>query len=214
MFVHLPSRLSSRLSCRLWCRSILLVLAAGLLGACATAPSDHFYTLIGSSAPPAAPGANMAGPGVAIISVTLPEVVDRSEIVLRSGPNRVLVMENQRWAESLKAAIPRTIAGDLGPWLGGAIVSVQADNASREAAYTVWVDITRFDSALGEAASIDANWGVRASAGGPTRTGKGSWRVATSGAGFEDLVAAHAAALAQLSAEISIQIKELQKTGN
>jgi uncharacterized lipoprotein YmbA len=194
-------------------RSIVPVLAAVLLAACGTVPSDHFYTLIGNASP-AAPGARESGPGVAIISVTLPEAVDRSEIVLRSGANRVIVMDTQRWAESLKSAIPRTIAGDLSPLLGGATVSVQSDNASRDAAYTVWVDITRFDSTLGEAAVIDANWGVRASVGGPSKSGKGSWRVPAHGGGFEDLVAAHAAALAQLSAEIAIQIKDLEKVGN
>ena len=200
------------------CRSLGLVLVTALLGACATAPSDHFYTLIGNSAQAVAPDANHVGlgpgPSVAINSVTLPEAVDRSEIVLRSGPNRVMVMDGQRWAESLKSAIPRSIAGDLSPLLGGALVSVQADNASRDAAYTVWVDITRFDSTLGDAASIDANWAVRASGGGPAKTGKGSWRVPTHGGGFEELVAAHAVALAQLSTEIAMQIKELEKTGN
>jgi len=124
------------------------------------------------------------------------------------------VMDTQRWAESLKSAIPRTIASDLSPLLGGATVSVQSDNASRDAAYTVWVDITRFDSTLGEAAVIDANWGVRASTGGVAKSGKGSWRVPAHGGGVEDLVAAHAAALVQLSAEIAIQIKDLEKAGN
>lgn len=190
-------------------------LGVGLFGcACTTVPSDHFYTLIGNSANLPMSAASVQGPSVAITSVTLPEAVDRSEIVVRSGPNRVLVMETQRWAESLKAAIPRALASDLSPLLGGATVSVQTDNASRDAKYGVWIDITRFDSALGEAATIDAVWGVRASAGGQAKRGKSSWRIPVHGSSFDDLVAAHSAALAQLSIEIAKQITDLEGAKN
>lgn len=195
--------------------SFALSLGVGFFAsACTTVPSDHFYTLIGNSANLPVPAASAQGPSVAITSVTLPEAVDRSEIVVRSGPNRVLVMETQRWAESLKTAIPRALASDLSPLLGGATVSVQADNASRDAKYVVWIDITRFDSALGEAATIDAVWSVRASAGGQAKRGKSSWRIPVHGNGFDDLVAAHSAALAQLGIEIAKQINDLEGATN
>jgi uncharacterized lipoprotein YmbA len=190
--------------------STTLIFGVLLLSGCGSAPVEHYYTLLGS--PPAQNSnelANSRGPSVTIASVTLPEAVDRSELVIRSGANRVSVMETQRWAESLKSAIPRAIADDLSQMIGGATVSVQSDSASQNAKYLLFIDVTRFDSVLNEAASIEALWSVRQAVGGQAISGKSTFRVPVHGAGFEELVAAHAQALASLSGEIATQIKAM-----
>jgi len=191
----------------------LLGIGLLLLSACGSAPTEHYYTLLGtSSALRVDEAVANQIPSVTIASVTLPEAVDRSELVVRSGTNNVLVMETQRWAESLKSALPRAIAGDLSQLLGGVTVSVQADNASRDASYLVYIDITRFDSVLNEAASIDAIWSVRLATGEQVKSGRSTLRVLVQGAGFDQLVAAHAQALADLSGEIATQIKAIKAT--
>jgi uncharacterized protein len=192
-------------------------LAASFLSACASAPPAHYYTLLGS---PAKESASMLmfdhGPDVVIASVNVPEAVDRSEIVIRSGVNSVAIMENQRWAESLKQAIPRAIADDLSQILNGATakgkdkgatVVVQSDHAGHDAKYHVYIDIIRYDSVLDDAAFIEAIWSVRLATAGQVAGGKSSLRVPVRGPGFEHLVAAHATALAQLSSEIATQIQ-------
>ena len=185
-----------------------------LLCACGSAQTDHYYTLLGT--PPVPPINDAAAnwtQSVTIASVTLPESVDRSELVVRSGTNSVAVMETQRWAESLKSGIPRAIANDLSQLLGGATVSVRADNASVDARYLVYVDVTRFDSVLDDAASIDVIWSVRPAAGGQPKSGRSSLRVPVHGSGFGELVAAHAQALAALSGEIATQIRAMEAAG-
>jgi hypothetical protein len=194
-------------------RSAFALICAGtlLLTGCASAPDAHFYTLLGNSGVPyGSDNATSSGASIAIGSVTLPETVDRAELVIRTGANRVMVMDSQRWAESLKSAIPRVIADDVSKLLGGAMVSVQSDNASRDAKYLVSIDITRFDSTLNEAATIEAFWSVRLAAGGPTKSGKSAFRIPVHGGGFDELVAAHALALAGLSGEIAVKITAME----
>jgi uncharacterized lipoprotein YmbA len=192
----------------------LLGIGLLLLSACGSAPTEHYYTLLGTL--PVAHVDDAAAeptPAITIASVTLPEAVDRSELVVRSGSNTVTVMETQRWAESLKSAVPRAMAGDLSRLLGGATVSVQADNASRDAKYLVYIDITRFDSILNEAVSVDAIWSVRLTGGEQIKAGKSSLHVPVASGGFEQLVAAYAQALGELSGEIATQIKAIKVAG-
>lgn len=189
--------------------SALLCVSTMLLAGCLSVPTEHFYTLLDTPSVPGG-GATSDTPGIAIVSVTLPETVDRAELVVRIGPNRVLVMENRLWAESLRSAIPRVIAVDLSKLLGGATVSVRSDNASRDATYLVSIDLTRFDSVLNEAATIEALWSVRTVAGGAAKSGKSAYRVPVKGGGFDELVAAQALALASLGSEIAAQIKAME----
>lgn len=191
-------------------RLVLSLMCAVMLGGCGSPPVEHYYTLLGQ-------GANGNGEQagatsritVNLASVTIPETVDRNELVLRSGANSVTVMDTHRWVESLKSEIPRAIANDMSRYLDGALVSVQADNASRDAKYLVYVDVTRFDSVLNDAASIDAFWSLRLADGEKLRTDRVSLRVPVQGAGFDELVAAHTQALAQLSEKIATQIREI-----
>ena len=191
---------------------LLSLLAMAAAGACST-PQDHFYTLIGDAPPAQAVAGSGNSLSVQIAGITLPEAVDRAELVSRTGPNSVSVHDTRRWAESLKSAIPRVVANDLGPLLDGAAVSTAEDNVGQHAKYQVRLDITRFDTNLGGTEAIDAAWVIHPAAGKDV-TGKASLRVQARGADFDDAVAAQAQALAQLSAEIANQIKGLEKAGN
>jgi uncharacterized lipoprotein YmbA len=188
------------------------ILATMMLAACST-PQEHFYTLIGDT-PPAQPVAGSSGLSVQIAAITLPEAVNRNELVVRNGPNSVAVHDTRHWAESLKSAIPRVLANDLPPLLGGAAVSTMDDNVGQHAKYQIRLDITRFDTTLGGTEAIDAAWVIHRDGTKTDLAGKASLRVAAHGADFDDAVAAHAQALNQLSSEIANQIKEFEKSGN
>lgn len=193
--------------------NLLPCLGALLLAACGSVQTEHYYTLLGTSpAQPAIDASDNRSVSIVLASVTLPEAVDRSELVVHSGANSVQVMETQRWAESLKSAIPRAVAEDLSRLLGGPMVSVRADSASRDAKYLVYIDVTRFDSVLNEAALVDAFWSVRLATGEQLKAGRSRLRVPTQRAGFDGLVAAHAQALNELSSEIATQIKAIEAT--
>lgn len=177
-------------------------LAAVLLAGCATSPPERFYTL---DPPPA------AGPAVAATAfrhsivvgpVTLPERVDRPQMVVRSAPNRVELLEQHRWAEPLKSAIPRVLAAQLSRLLGGANVAAYGQNSLTEADYRVVVDVERFEGAPGESATVDARWSIH-SAKGDARSGRSTITAATAGPGYEGLAAAYGRAAAGLAQEIA-----------
>ena len=188
----------------------LVTAALSMLAAagCGSTPKTQFYTLgAGLAAPPTAPP--QAGYRVAVGPVTVPDIVDRPQLVVRLAPNRVELLEQHRWAEPLKSEIPRVIAADLTRLLG-AEVSTEARRMDAE--YHVRIEIGTFESLPGETVALDALWSVRHRAAGATRSGRTALRVATDGAGYEALAAAHARALAQLSRDLAaaIQLVEAQ----
>lgn len=160
-----------------------------LLSACATSPTTYFYTL----EPLAAAGLNTGGTTVRVGQVTVPELVDRPQMVLRSGANQVSLAEQRRWAESLRSAIARVVAANL----------ATADSAT--SASTVDIDVVRFDSQLGVAVDLAANWRLR-SATGIVRRGSMSTHEPAPGSDYADLAAAHSRALAELSRNIAAAI--------
>lgn len=187
--------------------SLLCILAAVGAG-CATGRSD-FYTL--SSSSKAAPA--VAGYSVAVGPVSVPEIVDRPQIVVRTGPNQVFIDEFHRWGSPLRDEIARGIAGNLAALLGTPRVSVFPHSTSSGANYRVAVDVMIFDSTPGESAALDAVWGIRGAGGGAVRSGRTTVSETVSDAGYAAIVAAHSRALEKLSGDIADAIRGLEDGG-
>jgi uncharacterized lipoprotein YmbA len=184
-----------------------------LLAACASPPAERFYTL--NAPPPVTPlGQGWQAPAaysVALGPVSVPELVDRPQLVVRTSAHQVAVLEQQRWAESLKSAIPRVLAADLSGQLGGVAVATRGDGAGQNAKYRVAVDIVQFDSELNQAVTLDAVWSLRTPEGAPLQGGKAHLREATQAGGYDALVAAHERALVRLSAEIAQAVRAVEQ---
>ncbi len=190
-----------------------LALLAAVLAGCGS-PQVHFYTL--SSI--AAPASGEAQPATAIPSIglgpiTLADVVDRPQFVLRTGANQVLIAEEHLWAEPLKGEIPRVISENLSKLLGVKQVWSYPQSAAETAEIRVLVDVQRFDSAPGEAVTIDASWTVQRKPGEPT-AGRSMVREAASGSGYDAVAAAHSRALATVSRDIAASIRTLESAGS
>lgn len=177
-------------------------LVALALAGCSSSPTANFYTL-GAGAAPASAATTYR---VTVGPVTVPDVVDRPQLVVRAGANRVIIAESHRWAEPLKSEIPRVIAENLSQLLGAKQVSTYSQNAIGDAEYRVVVDIQRFDSALGEAVTIDALWSVRRASGEPS-AGRSLVTEPAGGGSYDALVAAHSRALAAVSRDIAAAIR-------
>jgi len=186
---------------------VLCILAAVGTG-CATSRSD-FYTL--SSSSKAAPAD--AGYSVAVGPVSVPEIVDRPQIVVRTGPNQVFIDEFHRWGSPLRDEIARGIAGNLTAFLGTPRVSVFPNSTSSDAIYRVAVDVMVFDSTPGDSAVLDAVWGIRGAGGVAVRSGRTTVRESVSDVSYAALVAAHSRALEKLSGDIAGAIRGLEGGG-
>lgn len=182
--------------------SALLVAA---LSGCANTPKTSFYTLSVVPAPAEAAPVPVAY-RVAVGPVTVPDVVDRPQLVVRVAANQVTLLDQHHWAEPLRSEIPRVIAADLAGLLGGAQVSGYGRGGG-DADYRVRVDIHDFDSVPGEGVRLDALWSVQRGA--ESRLGRSAIRVA-SGPGYDALVAAHGTALARMSRDIAGIIEAMQ----
>jgi uncharacterized lipoprotein YmbA len=185
--------------------AVLFLLAAA--SGCARSPNVNFYTLSAMAPETASPAAPIRT--VAVGPVTLPELVDRPQLVIKVAPDRVDIVETERWAEPLKSEIPRLLAENLARLLRPARVSTTDQSESRDAEYRVLVDIQRFETVPGEGVEIDALWSVRRSAVGATpRRGRSRVREPAAGSGYDALVAAHGRALAAISGDIARALRE------
>jgi uncharacterized lipoprotein YmbA len=176
------------------------LLAALALAGCGSTPKESFYML---EAPPPSPTAAAAGPSIFVGPVIVPEAVDRTPMVVRTGPNQVDVEDFQRWAEPLKSAIPRVIAGNLMRELGTSRVGYTRAASLNNADYRIAIEIQRFDSSLSEGATVEALWTISNAKGAAPRTGRTLAHEAAEPATHAGVAAAHSRALAQVAKDIA-----------
>ncbi len=185
-------------------RLVSLCMLAVLAGCTSTRPS-HFYTL----APTATAGGASAGYAVAVGPVSVPGVVDRPQIVIRTGPNQVDFDEFNRWASPLKDEIARVVAENLAGLLGTPQVTVFPKSANPDAACRVAIDVLAFESEPGKAATLDALWTASGGTDGRLLRRR-TTVVEPAHGGYADLAAAHSRSLGRLSAEIAAAVREME----
>lgn len=184
----------------------ILSMAAGALAiaACGTTNAPpQFYTLAAPSYEGTeAPGATL----VAYVGpVTVPEAVDRPQMVMSKGANEVELADGHRWAEPLKDAIPRVVAANLMQALGTRRVSGSRMASGLPADYRIALDVQRFDSTP-TGSAVDVLWIVRAANGEMVRTGRTQAREA-GGSAPGEIAAAHGRALAKVARDIATAIR-------
>lgn len=175
-----------------------------LLGACGSTPKDRFYTLAPATLP--APGVNTGAQplaSVAIGPVRVPEALDRTQMVVREGPNRVEILDQHRWAGSLRSEIARALSAGVGAQLPNVQVSVHDGQAGRNAAYRVAVDIERFDATFNDSVAVQALWTIRQEGGKALGSGRFAATEPTGPGGYDAIAAAYAKALSAMSAEVA-----------
>ncbi len=214
---------------------ILCVLLLFLVG-CASSPSANFYTLDalpmamdGAGSPIHDPEELSPGP-VSVGPVSVPDMVDRPQMVLRMGPNRVAVDEFNRWAEPLYRAIGRVVARNLAVFLKTEQVGLYDDASMANPRYRIVVDVQRFESMPGQGTELDAVWVVRRTADNRSRSGRTTVHepvaglpgsVEGSGVSSESsaveseartaIVVAHSRALNRLSRDVGMAVLDMER---
>ena len=173
-----------------------------LLAACAgPAPKESFYVL--SAAPANATG---SAPRVLVGSVSLPEAVDRTAMVIRVGPNKVDIDDASRWAEPLKSAIPRVLAENLRRELGSTNVTSSRQGSLPTPDFRVAVDVQRLDASFDDGTTLDALWTVTPATG-AARSGQTVAREKTATPDAAGIAAALSVALEALARDIAAAIR-------
>ena len=201
-----------------------MALACGLLflAGCFGGPSPpaRFYTLtqVETSSGAVAPSPEkllVVGP------VTIPDYLDRPQIVTRSGTNELVIAEFNRWGGFLGNDISRALVAELSTRLGPSGFTVLPRQAIPHTAfktgYRAPVDIARFDGILGKEVVLNATWRLLMKQGlneQPLLSKEITIIEPAGGGSYEDLVAAMARALQKFGASLfdSITAQSVGKT--
>ncbi len=176
-----------------------------LLAACAAVTPTRFYTLSSLLAAPGAAAVDTPRPlSVSVGPITLPEYLNRPQLVTRDGSNRVTIADFDNWIEPLDGLFARTLAENLSLLLGTDEVLTVPQRRPFRPDYQVGVDVTRFDADSSGNAVLDARWWLLGSRGDNLLHGARSTLVEpTAGADRAAAVQALSAALGRLSREIA-----------
>jgi len=139
----------------------LCILALVLLGCAVTTPA-RFYLLeplAGADSTAGRPGAQGALT-LGIGPVSLPEYLNRPQIVTRAGKNELRMDEFNRWAEPLNENISIVLGENLRALLRTDGITVIAWKGSSRIDYRLSVDVIRFDVTAAGKASLVARWSV------------------------------------------------------
>jgi uncharacterized lipoprotein YmbA len=131
---------------------------SSFLGACATSRPDHFYVL--SVQPPGVSEARAAGAAQATLKVTLPSLVDRSEMILNTSANGVTVLEHERWAAPLSDLVAQALARDIERRRKDMLVADHSVHRSTGTDIMITVEVVQLNMRRGERASIEAHWRI------------------------------------------------------
>jgi uncharacterized protein len=130
----------------------------GLLCACVSSPPDRFYIL---SAQPPGPSTPRTTPATQVwLRVALPSLVDRSEMILNTSANGVIVLEHERWAAPLADLMTQTLARDLERRRSDLLVAGPSVGRAGESVIKVTVDLVQMSVRKGERASVEAHWRI------------------------------------------------------
>lgn len=185
-------------------RTLLVGLLAALaLHGCGSTPPAVYYTLDEGAAATPPRGAS---PSIAVMQASLPDLLDRPQLVVRTGGNQVLLSEQRRWSEPLRREIPRVLADDLGRLLDSSRVAALPMDARRfDVDFRLNLDVQRLDAVAGQGADIDILWRLEPRRG-KAIIGRSTLREPASGTDPADLVSALRRGLGRVAADIAAAI--------
>ena len=189
------------------CLTLLFVLTIIMAG-CATSQPARFYTLNGISKPDnASPAAAGKEEIIGVGPVSIPDSLDRPQIVTLSGENEVRIAEFDRWSGSYRDEIARVMTENLSALLPQRVVSYawgRRVSLNRQ----ITIDILRLDGVLGKTVILKANWAILEEKGTKTNLVRRSdISEPVNGGDYAGFVAAQSRALGTLSREIAAAVQ-------
>ncbi|MFH1803690.1 MAG: PqiC family protein [Pseudomonadota bacterium] len=129
------------------------------LAGCASSDNPTRYFMLS----PVTPSMNDASRSDAVLGVgpvTLPSHLDRSQLVIRSSENRIILLENDRWAEPLAENVRRILGENLDARIKPARIEVFPWNSRDEVMWQIAVDIVSFEKRGDGQVYLEARWKV------------------------------------------------------
>ena len=148
--------------------------------------------------------------------VEIPEILDRPQIVTRSGPNKLNVDEFHRWAGRLDQSVGQVLTENISLLLGTDQVALYPWQTDFKPSYRVALKIRYFAGQWGKDVLLESIWRVTGQQHQQTQSVRKSVinEPLPAEPDYEALVAAQSRAIARLSQEIVKEIKNLQSGKN
>ncbi|MHC4852686.1 MAG: PqiC family protein [Planctomycetota bacterium] len=195
-------------------RSLLLYAALPLVVAACRSEPANFYLLTPVHHPSnGSDTQTAAGPWVGIGPITLPQYLDRPQIVIRAAAGAVTLGEFDQWAESLQDGLSRVIGENLAVLLPTDRVTIFPWRRATAIDYQIVVQVIEFDAESDGAAVLAARWAVMGPGGNVELLRRQTRLVEPANSrSYADIVAAMSRAVGSLSGEIVDAIKSLRRT--
>jgi uncharacterized lipoprotein YmbA len=178
------------------CRAPTLAACAILLASCAAHP-DRFYglsTIPDTVRPPAAGFATRV-----LLSISIPSLVDRREMIVDAPGDRILVLEHERWAAPLSDLVSQTLARDVEQRRADVLVADRAFDQAGVKPVRIKVDIVRMSAPRGGPATLEAHWRIEDPAAQIDLLGGGSFSSPIEGEEYAAIARAFSLCLASLA---------------
>lgn len=189
-----------------------VVLGTLALAACSATPPTHFYTLMPGEVSARSAGAAAAPSGATAIilePIRVPAQVDQPQWVVRLADDTVAVLEQERWASSLRDELREALLEEL--IVGHGMVDARTVPAPQSPPWRIAIDVRRFDSLPGREARIEGSWTITGGAGARAASRcEWLWREAAA-QGMTGLADAHRRALARLADAIAQALPRAQR---
>ena len=152
---------------------------------------------------------------IGIVPVEIPRILDRPQIVTRSGPNKLNIDEFNRWASRLDESFARVLAENISLLLGTDQVAAYPWQTDFKPLYRIAVKINYFEGQWGKDVLLEATWSVteRQSQSTSDMLKTAVNEPLPAEPDYDALVAAHSRAIARLSRDIAREIQRLQAGG-
>jgi len=173
------------------------------LSACGSSPKTHFYMLNTHSSVEKVinDDKNLR---IGIWKVKLPELLDRQDIVNRTGPYTIELADFHQWAGGLSNDITQLIAGELSRHLKTDHVVISPWSSYRKNQYQIKIHITRLDGALGGESILSGGWSLLNAEGDKEITRNTfNYRALSNGKTYSEMVKTQSQLVIQLAEQIS-----------
>ncbi len=187
------------------CAAVALLLTGCLLGPGTTRTTRLF--VLNATAIPSVPIDAATDLRLGVGRILLPELLNRPQIVTRTGANKVRVADFSQWAEPLERSIPRVLSENLARLTGTDQVSVYPWPTQMEIDFKVEIAVIRFEGNTDREVSLAARWRwIRADGSQVHPLQASSYAESAADRSKEAMVAAMSRALASLSRDLASAI--------
>jgi len=192
----------------------LMLVLSGCLGGGSQTPPTRYFVLnsLYTAEKKIQPVADLNEVVVVIGPLTLTQVLDRPQIIIRHSDNEIRVSDLDRWAEPLRENLARVVIDNIAFLLSRGRVIRFPPAASIPVAYQVIIEVTRFDGNPKDEVVLRARWAILGDNGDTVLLKQTSvLNEPTGGDTIAEMVSAQSRLVARFSRDIAEALKTLEE---